>query len=179
MGVLLPNNVLQIMRHVMYLGGEGEASVEQAQRVHLAPVDGCRSGLAAGIPRNLAAQNCPDGFIVAAIDGLLTKECGKGIKGFFEEDAFRQTLLVQKSWKDKGRSPAVLKRMLEAGGFIAPGEDRLERIQKYITVLRDEQNELTKVCMCACILLHELLHTRDEQDELTNVCVSLFRFIDR
>jgi len=149
MGVLLPNNVLQIMRHVMYLGGEGEASDEHAasiaQLVHLSPLNACRSGLAAGIPRNLAAQNCPDGFIVAAIDSLLTQECGKGIEGFFEADAFRQTLLVQKSWKDKDRSPAVLKRMLEAGGFIAPGEDRLQRIQQYITAIRVEQDELTKV----------------------------------
>ena len=92
----------------MYQGGEGEASVEQAQHVehaqlvHLSPLDACRSGLAAaGIPRNLAAQNCPDGFIVAAIDRLLTQECARnygmyppphGIQGFFDLDAFRQTL---------------------------------------------------------------------------------------
>jgi hypothetical protein len=72
---------------------------------------------------------------------------------------------VHRRWKDK--SPAVLKRMLEAGGFIAPGEDRLQRIQKYITVLRDEQNELTKVCAPLFRWMHRWI------DRYVRVCLCM------
>jgi len=102
--LLLPNNVFQIMRHVMYVGGEGDVSPGPFPAVWT--------------PKDLA--RCEDGVTVAVLDSLLSHQEEASVMalpqgqrhedvrhGFLQGEPHVQVKRLAKLWDKAG--PATLK----------------------------------------------------------------------